>query len=75
MSWVTARQQDAVVWGSPGFHWEIMFPFLKYIWKRVYYLSKDKRPARHDGTAMGARGQRWVQRADDLVVAFGGASH
>lgn len=37
--------QDSMMWGSPGSHGERTFPFLEYIWKRVYCLSKDKRPA------------------------------
>ena len=39
--------QDVMVWGSPGSDWERTFPFLEYIWKRVYCLSKDKRPTGH----------------------------
>jgi len=37
-------KQDAIVWGYPGLYWERMRPVLEYIWKRVYCLSKDKRP-------------------------------
>ena len=33
--------------GYPGSYWERTFPFLEYIWKRVYCLSKDKRPTGH----------------------------
>ena len=38
---------DSLVQGSPGLHWKRTFSFLKYICKRVYWLSKDKRPSGH----------------------------
>ena len=40
---IVGFMQYTMVWGSSGSHWERMLPFLEYIWKKVYCLSKDKR--------------------------------
>ena len=61
------------VQGSRGLPWEVPFP--DYIWKRVYILSKDKRPCRRqeEGLSLGgerAGGLRCVLRRGHRVTAF-----
>ena len=60
--------QDTVVWGSPGSLWRRMLPFLKSIWKRAFYPSKDERPTSWHGVAI--QKQKKEARADSLVAAF-----
>ena len=59
---------DSTVWGSPGSHWERTFPFLEYIWKRVYCISKDKRHSGYIEQPFNSKGQRCMQRAGKLVA-------
>lgn len=63
-------ETDILVYRSPGSHWERMFPSLEYIWKRVYCLCKDKRPSGLHQVAVHQKGQKCIQRANDLVAAF-----
>ena len=50
--WHVWFAQYAVVRGSPGLYRERLLPFLEYIWKRVFYLSKNKGPSRSHGAAV-----------------------